>query len=93
MTLKFALTLGLYISAGADLASTRYGIHNGATERNPIAGQHVGGQAAMAFGSAGTVHYVSRSLDQEHPRLATALKVGFIATRGFVTYHNVKVSR
>ncbi len=91
MKLQFALTLGLYISAGTDFASTRYGIHNGATERNPIAGQSIGGQAAVAFGSAGAMHYISRSFDKEHPKLATALKVGFIAARGFTTYNNIKI--
>ena len=93
MNLKFALTVGLYVSAGTDFASTRYGVHKGATERNPIASQHIGGQAAMAFGAAGSMHYITRSFDKDHPKLANTLKIGFIAVRGFATVNNIRIGR
>lgn len=89
--MKFILHVGLFLSAGADLASTQVGIHRGAVELNPIAGQHASQQAAVAFGSATAMYLISKKLEKDHPKLAGGLDGGFIAARIGATIHNARV--
>ena len=91
--MKFLLHLGLFLSAGADLQSTRAGIHRGAVEANPIAGQQLGRQAAVAFGSATAMYFIARGLHKDHPKLADGLEVSFIAVRAGTIAHNVRVNQ
>lgn len=88
--MKFLLHLGLFLSAGADLASTRAGIHRGAMEANPIAGQQLGRQAAVAFGSATAMYLIAGRLRKENPKLADGLEAGFIAARAGAVAHNFR---
>jgi hypothetical protein len=93
MNWKTALTLSLYLSTGSDLASTRYALRHGGYELNPAAGQQIGREAAFGASTAIVTHLVANRLESEHPRWSIALKVGFIAARGFATVNNVRIGR
>lgn len=89
--MRFFLHLGLFLSAGADLASTRAGINRGAIEANPLAGQQLGRQAAVAFGSATAMYFIARGIRRENPKLADGLEAGFVGVRAATVAHNLKV--
>lgn len=84
--------------AGADYASTRYALREGASvgarEGNPVQGQGALRQAAVQAGVAGVGCWVDSKLRREgKPKLARALRIGVLAVKLYLVAHNVRAGR
>ena len=74
-----------------DIGLTTAILHQGGHEANPLMGSSpsVAKIIALDGGTLGAIYL----LEAKHPRLAKALYVAVIATRGFATVHNSRELR
>ena len=70
----FAGHLAWALGSVSDLASTRYAIHNGAVEMNPLAGQTLGRQVAVIAISGAAIEIGTHILGHKHPLAASAIR-------------------
>ena len=79
--------------AGADYASTRYAMREGAREANPAQGQGALRQAAVQAGTAAVGCWADGKLRREgHPKLARALRIGVLVVKLYLVAHNVRAA-
>ena len=86
------ILLGIYLTFGADAATTQYALNHGGREVL-IPSQNVYVIDGVVAGEAFMTSKALSKFNKEHPKAAKIVGIGMIAVRSFVVYHNVEQLR
>ena len=86
------ILLGIWLSYGADAATTNYALNRGGREIL-IPSQNVYVINGVVAGEAYLSSHSLSKFSKKHPKAAKLVGIGMIAVRSFVVYHNVEQLR